>query len=260
MRRINEHLDWVKSADYSWVGIFLQGSQNYGMDTEESDVDTKVIVLPSFEDFVLDRKPVSTTHEMEDNKEHVDLKDIRLMFECYRKQNINFVETLFTPYFILNPIYEDLFSSMIAAREKIARYNNYAAVNCMVGMAFEKQKAMEHPYPATMDKIERFGYDPKQLSHALRVKIFYNMYVEGRLYADCLRPDAADYLVEVKCGRYSLEEARSIMTETVNYLKEKKQQYMENQPLVIDASAERTMKDVLVAILKRKFCFDIVFK
>lgn len=100
MNRINEHLDWVKSQGYSWVGIFLQGSQNYKIDDADSDVDTKCIVLPTFEDFVSNRKPVSTTHEMEDNKEHVDLKDIRLMFDCYRKQNINFVETLFTPYFI----------------------------------------------------------------------------------------------------------------------------------------------------------------
>ena len=35
------------------VGIFLQGSQNYGMATDKSDVDTKCIILPSFEDIAL---------------------------------------------------------------------------------------------------------------------------------------------------------------------------------------------------------------
>ena len=30
------------------VGIFLQGSQNYGLDYEKSDVDTKLIIAPTF--------------------------------------------------------------------------------------------------------------------------------------------------------------------------------------------------------------------
>lgn len=95
MCRLSEHLAAVKEKHPEWVGIFLQGSQNYKLDYEGSDVDSKLIVLPSFEDFVLNRKPQSYTHIME-NDEHVDVKDIRLMFDCFRKQNINFVEILFT--------------------------------------------------------------------------------------------------------------------------------------------------------------------
>ena len=110
MRRLSEHLDAVKEKHPEWVGIFLQGSQNYKLDYEGSDVDSKLIVLPSFEDFVLNRKPYSYTHIME-NDEHVDVKDIRLMFDCFRKQNINFVEILFTKYRILNPKYASLFSA-----------------------------------------------------------------------------------------------------------------------------------------------------
>lgn len=85
-----------------------QGSQNYNLDYEGSDIDTKAIMLPSFSDFVLNAKPLSTTHIMENN-EHVDFKDIRLMFDCIKKQNVNFVEILFTPYSIINPEYADPF-------------------------------------------------------------------------------------------------------------------------------------------------------
>ena len=92
------------------VGVFLQGSQNYNLQYEDSDIDTKAIILPKFNDFVLNNKPVSTTLILESN-EHIDLKDIRLMFECFKKQNINFIEILFTEYYILNPnlIYHFLF-------------------------------------------------------------------------------------------------------------------------------------------------------
>ena len=70
MHRLSEHLDAVKEKHPEWVGIFLQGSQNYKLDYEGSDVDSKLIILPSFEDFVLNRKPQSYTHIME-NDEHV---------------------------------------------------------------------------------------------------------------------------------------------------------------------------------------------
>lgn len=111
MARMREHLVPVlEHCRGGWVGLFLQGSQNYNLDYEGSDIDTKAIMLPSFSDFVLNAKPLSTTHIMENN-EHVDFKDIRLMFDCIKKQNVNFVEILFTPYSIINPEYADLFQT-----------------------------------------------------------------------------------------------------------------------------------------------------
>lgn len=152
MKRLSEHLEAVRGKHPEWVGIFLQGSQNYNLDYEGSDIDSKLIVLPSFEDFVLNKRPYSYTHIME-NDEHVDVKDIRLMLDCFKKQNVNFVEILFTPYRILNPKYEALFQPILDIAERVGRYNNYAALNCMVGMALEKQKALCHPYPALISTV-----------------------------------------------------------------------------------------------------------
>lgn len=156
--RLKSDFDYVTSLGYKVLGVFLQGSQNYGLDYEGSDIDTKAIVIPSFEDFVLNKKPASTTLILPSN-EHIDVKDIRLMHECFRKQNINFIEILFTKYRYMNPDYEALYQPMFNNNEKIAHYNNYAAVNCIAGMVYEKHKAMEHPYPTLKDKIEKYGYD-----------------------------------------------------------------------------------------------------
>ena len=76
--RLKSDFDYVTSLGYKVLGVFLQGSQNYGLDYEGSDIDTKAIVVPSFEDFVLNKKPASTTLILPSN-EHVDVKDIRLM-------------------------------------------------------------------------------------------------------------------------------------------------------------------------------------
>lgn len=121
------------------VGIFVQGSQNYCLDWEGSDLDTKCIVLPSFEEICFNKEPVSYTHVRENN-EHIDFKDLRLMMQCFKKQNINFVEILFTKYYILNPDYEELFKKVMNAKEEVAHYNVYKFLKCTSGMSAEKLK------------------------------------------------------------------------------------------------------------------------
>ena len=85
---------WAEENGYTVAALFLQGSQNYGLDlyTEEykSDVDTKAIILPKFEDFILNREQFSKTLVL-DNDEHCDVKDIRMMFNMFRKANIQYI-------------------------------------------------------------------------------------------------------------------------------------------------------------------------
>ena len=63
MERVQEH--YTESLEYfpddRIVGVFLQGSQNYGLEIEGSDVDTKLITVPTFDNIVFNKKPVSTT-------------------------------------------------------------------------------------------------------------------------------------------------------------------------------------------------------
>lgn len=73
IKRVQDHYDEA-CQDFSKdqiVGCFLQGSQNYNLQLPDSDVDTKLIVLPSFKDIALALKPISTTH-IRANKEHTD--------------------------------------------------------------------------------------------------------------------------------------------------------------------------------------------
>ena len=94
MDRLREHYEEAKLhfPEDRIVGIFLQGSQNYGLDTEFSDVDTKLVVVPTFEQLAMNApSPVSTTH-IRANDEHIDFKDVRLMLQLFKKQNMNFLE------------------------------------------------------------------------------------------------------------------------------------------------------------------------
>ena len=84
------------------------------------------------------------------------------MFNCWKKQNINFLEILFTNYCLWN---DNLFYDLREMREEIARWRPLNNVMCIYGMACEKYHALFHEYPSNKEKIEKYGYDSKQLQH-----------------------------------------------------------------------------------------------
>lgn len=213
MSCVQEHYDEAVSLGYEVVAVFLQGSQNYCCDiyTEEyrSDVDTKAIILPSLDDIVRGSSPFSHTH-VRANNEHIDIKDIRVMFENFRKQNSSYLEILFTDFKIINPKYETLMTELLSQAENIARAHPNQALRCFSGMSMEKLKALTHPYPSIKDKIDKFGYDPKQLHHILRLNEFVKRYIAGEPFKDCLKPANINYLVDIKLGILPLEEAKAL--------------------------------------------------
>lgn len=250
-KRLQDDYKLLESKGFEVLGVFLQGSQNYDLDYEGSDIDTKAIVIPSFEDFVLNHKPDSTTLVLESN-EHLDIKDIRLMFDCFKKQNINFLEILFTKYFVINPKYATCWKLIQDNVEKIAHYNNYAAVNCIAGMIYEKRAALCHRYEGLKDKIDKYGYDSKQLHHIVRCWEFLYRYIAGESYADCLISKDANHLIKIKSDNtfYSCEQACELADKLVEDSKLVKDKYMEQNPLKVDKEVEDIFKTTLINVFK----------
>lgn len=210
---LHRHLDEFLKCypNLELLGIFIQGSQNYDLDIYEedykSDIDTKAIVIPSLEDIVMNRKPISTTHILPNN-EHLDIKDIRLYCDAFKKQNINFVEILFACSYLIIKEYESFWESLVKNRELIAHYNTNQAIRCIAGMSMEKKKALCHPYPTIKDKIDKYGYDGKQLHHIIRLFDFITCYCLGGDFATCLHfQPHKEEMLKAKKNEYSLEEA-----------------------------------------------------
>lgn len=258
--RVKAHFNEAKRyfPDNNIVGIFLQGSQNYGLETASSDVDTKLVVTPTFKQIAFNKQPVSSTH-VRANDEHIDFKDLRLYMDTFRKQNINFVEILFTKYRILNDAYADEFMRLINAREDIARYNPWRAVRAMKGMALEKHHAMEHRYPAKQGIIERYGYDGKQLSHMIRIYDFMYRYINGDSYESCLKAENRGYLVALKeQGYYSLEEARDVANTTIESVVSLADKYCNTHADTFDTKAEELLQDVQYNIMERSVKMELL--
>ena len=232
------------------VGIFLQGSQNYGLATPQSDVDTKLIVTPTFKDIAMNRKPVSTTH-IRANEEHIDFKDIRLYIQTFRKQNLNFLEILYTDFAIVNPIYEKQWNRLVESREAITHFNPYRSVQSMKGIALEKYHAMEHKYPSKVEVLKKYGYDPKQLHHLVRVEDYLGRYINGESYESCLDPGPMKQeLIEIKMGKYSLADARSIADKAKAHVEEMAEYAYSIYPNEEDSEVNKLLDDVQYEIMR----------
>ena len=250
MDRVREHYNEALEffPEDRIVGIFYQGSGNYGLDYEGSDVDTKLIVTPTFKDIAMNKNPVSTTH-IRTNDEHTDWKDIRLYIQTFRKQNLNFLEILFTPYKILNHMYEEQWNRLINSRENIAHYSPFQAIKSMRGIAKEKYFAMEHHYPSRMEWINKFGYDPKQLHHLLRVEEYITRYINHVSYEKCLISECPEYLVEVKKGLYNLEDARAHANDAIGHIDLLCNDFLKNE-YTVDAKIDELLNSVQYEIMK----------
>ena len=252
-KTVMEHYKEASNLGHEVIGVFLQGSQNYGLDeySDEymSDIDTKCIVLPSLDDIIAGKSPVSHTHVRADNS-HIDMKDIRQMFEMFKKQNSAFIEILFTNFKVINPKYEDLWNEVICRKEEIARLNTNQALRALSGTSVEKYKALEHPFPNALHKIEKFGYDPKQLHHILRVNDFMKKYIAGISYMECLLPDDKEKLMAIKKGSLSLEVAKQLAYDVDQESKKLKDENVKT-PEPVNQETIKFLDDIKAKFIKR---------
>lgn len=257
-QKLLEHYKEAQEQGYEIFGIFVQGSQNYGLDmyTDEyqSDIDTKCIVLPSLDDIILNKKPISHTYERE-NKEHIDFKDIRLMWECFTKQNVNFMEILFTDYFVVPDKYKKYWDKMREMAEDIVHAHKSQTVRTMSGMSMEKYKALEHRYPTLIEKIDKYGYDGKQLHHIIRINDFIRRYTAGMSFKDSITPTPykVKEMQDAKMNKFSLEKARQLAKKYDDDTKEIKDSFIQINGDFVDVEVYNKMNSIKAEIMKSYF-------
>ena len=196
---VKSHMNYA-AAQSGRAPVFaaLYGSQNYGLATPESDVDTKVWLMPSFRDLALAAKPYSK--ELHYDDAHVEGKDYRLMLGELRKQNMNFLETIFTPYKVVEEGSEWFYDYLYKSRELVARMDVNRGAHAFMG----------HMY----NMYNRFKRDkkPKQVAHLMRLYDCLQRYVlTDEPYEELLfKPNSLEYLMAVRRGEVPMEELHDI--------------------------------------------------
>lgn len=213
--RVQKHYKYLESLGYNVVAVFAQGSMNYGLyvndDEYKSDVDTKAIVLPTLDNLISGSKMVSTKYDFEG--EQIDVKDIRVMADMWAKSNPAYLEILFTQYCVFNNKFQDYIKEILEMADDIVKMNYPQLAKCISGMSKEKVIAMEHPYPSLIDKIQKYGYDSKQLHHIIRLnRLMIEIFCDDVPFGEALdlsgQEKFKEYLINIKKSKKSLEEAR----------------------------------------------------
>lgn len=170
-KELLKRLEYLKKyhPQYNVVFIAHQGSYNYGLEINDedyqSDFDVKAFIIPSFDD-LYENKFVSDLIIYEDGS-HIDIKDIRHGFDLILKGNIQYIELLFAKYQLC--CNDDLKDIIETYKNKIVANNILKISKCFLGMAKEKRVALCHRYEGLKEKIDKYGYDGKQLHHIIRL-------------------------------------------------------------------------------------------
>lgn len=251
MRNIQDALNEHKQAVIEYgipeaqiLGIFLYGSQNYGIDTEESDVDTKAIYIPTIEEAILNKRCfVKELHLA--NDEHCEVMDIRHLVDNFRKQNINFIEILYTKHYWINPIFVDLWEAyFVEKRDQIARYDMSRAVESIAGQA--------------LHTVKQNPKDGKKIANAWRLADFLDKYIHGVSYEDCMNSPAgtAEMLKMLKTmgDTFDNEEIRLRIEMTIERIRNEARTVLEF-PEYSKSAIDVNMDSGIIALIRRE---DIV--
>lgn len=195
VERLNTHYEYAKTLipEDRIIGLFLIGSQNYGTDIETSDVDTKLVIVPSLQDIYNNIQGGSRTYTLPDSKEQITIKDVRSVINELRKQNIGILEILFTDYEIINPIYKDIWNDLKENRESIVRYDEYTALKSAQGVAKSYYKRL----------IDENGKpNAKQAANLVRIETYLKHYINGAPFLECIRPEEEirNYILQIRRG------------------------------------------------------------
>ena len=140
----------IEDQGYYVYCIMLKGSQNYNLSDEESDIDANAILIPKLADIRSNIKPKFTFPTGE-----VTCHNIYSFAEIVAKGNPQWIEVCHTPYKI---------------GKDISMFNHYVVnPSALKGMVMEKFVAFDKLYPSREVYVKKFGYDPKQLHHIIRL-------------------------------------------------------------------------------------------
>lgn len=190
MERVRRHYGCAKQkfGEENILGVFLYGSQNYHCDTANSDVDTKCILVPDL--FHLAISPYEVKH-LDVDGEVCECMTIMHMVDNWKKQNINFLEIMFTEFYIINPTFSHYWIEFIHQyREEIARYNMKRGLNSIARQA--------------MYTITQNPEDGKKIGNGVRLLDTLQKYISGCRYQECIIPTLGkrDLIRAFKNGSY----------------------------------------------------------
>lgn len=151
--QLSEVRQTLSISDDNFIGIFLYGSQNYGLDYEESDTDSILIV----------HSADKSKQELSTPTGKVKIYTLKYFIYRLKQGDLECFEILYTKHKILNPAYEDSFIGFI---KKFSECMNYERIKNSLITKLDEHLC--HVLWMMINK-ENARYNKKRLYWAIRV-------------------------------------------------------------------------------------------
>lgn len=216
----------------------LVGSHNYNLNTRESDKDYKVFVAPTFDDLYFNNQYSKSIIGVDQD---LDIHDIRKVSNLWWKSNVNFIEVLFSNEITyaddISGETKKLIMELYEMKDEIAIMNLPYLFNACYGMYLTKMKQVEKGTSGTQHLVDQFGFDTKQALHSIRILDFLKRFADNNFtdFKEAIEYEDDEefrlFLLEIKHGKYSLEEVKEFTKEIVEEIENNyKSKYYNEEP------------------------------
>ena len=218
----------------------LTGSYNYNLNTPTSDKDYHIFVCPAFDDLYYG---TMLTKQYITDEEDLMVYDVRRMPELLWKSNPSFIEVLYTKELVVEDRITDDdrldesvkhgIRELIAHRDEFARMNLPYLWDACIGIFLNKTKNYIKGTSGTSGLVRKYGYDTKQVMHAIRGLWILQRYAENGFgsFGDAIWFEGEDreYLLSIKEGRYTIDQAADAMDRKLREVERYKPLYKEQK-------------------------------
>lgn len=186
----------------------MVGSWASNLNTPESDEDWKYFVAPTFDDLYTGK--MFATASVSDTFDY-DVHDIRQLGNLLWKANLNFISVLFGYDVDCHPDLRWIFEHA----DSFAVMNLPYFYNATMGMHFEKMSTLLKGTGNTQVLIEKYGYDTKQGTHAMRCLYVLERFMRFGNMGNALwfDGDEREILMDIKSGSVSLDEFKACVND-----------------------------------------------
>jgi predicted nucleotidyltransferase len=232
---IYQHYQFIKNyySSKAILAVCLVGSQNYGIDDENSDVDSVVIVIPSTKDYMFGRGRISKEYVLP-NGEHTVVKDVVSVYEGMLKGTFNMLELLYSKSVYLNARYSEeisLFRHLL--KYKMAEHAPWADALSVCGMGLNQKKNKKF-------KRTQFAYQ------------YVGMRLANKELKDCFDKEMRDFYCPLEYAEeHGIELNEETFKEMREIILERKSQ---NPKEEIDESLYSQSEDLILTLVMHRSC------
>ena len=217
LNKLEQHQKYAKrflSEKTEILGTFLIGSQNYNLDNSQSDIDSKVIIIPNFEEITSTQPPRNEIIAF--GKDQINIIDYRLLPKFFNKgfnyfnKGFNYLELLFTDYYIIDFYYEEYWNTLKQEREDLAYLHPMKFYNAVFGIIMSLDSRVQKCV-LTGEKV----YYTKALARMYFLRDLIFTYYYGCNFKDCLQSCDREEYFKIKEGLITPKEAISLSQKIV---------------------------------------------